>query len=104
MEATTDFYPDRGILTPSAASQVARTAFASALSSAWGREAGEPLVVLRKLPGVLGCESGGARMITADDERGDLDNLAFASRGCAGLFLSAGDMVVCCDAVAATGR
>jgi hypothetical protein len=52
---------------------------------------------------VLEGESGGARAMTGDDKHSDLDNLAFTSRRTTSLLLSARDVAICGDAVAATG-
>jgi len=41
---------------------------------------------------VLEGESGGARCVSGDDQRGDLDDLAFASGGRTGVLLRVGDV------------
>jgi len=47
-------------------------------------------------------QSAGSVDVAGDDECGDLDELAFASRGRASLLLGVGDVVVGGDFVAAT--
>ena len=63
-------------------------------SIAGRRDPGEQLGVVGELGGVLEGESGGARPMSGDDERRDLDDLALAAGGRPGVLLRAGDVAV----------
>jgi hypothetical protein len=53
---------------------------------------------------VLQCQAGGADLLAADGERREFDDLALTAGGRASLLLRLGDVSLCGDGVASSGR
>lgn len=66
-------------------------------------DAGEEVGVVRELDGVLEGEASSAPLIAGNHQRGDLDDLTFASRRGPGVLPGAGDVAMGRDAVTAIG-